>query len=344
MKIDYKTAAAFLKAPSCDIVLLYGPDQGLVSERGQLLGKSVTLDLSDPFRVSDLDAEPLRATPERLAEEAQALCLMGGRRLVRVRQATDMVRKALDILLELPAVEAFVIIEAGDLGPGSSLRKLAESHKRMAALPCYRDSEREAGQTLRALLAENGLRAEPDALAYLQQRLGADRGVTRREVEKLALMKTGDPSPLSLREAQDAAGDNAAIAMDDVTYAAFLGDGRRMTQALDRLLGEGEAPVAILRSVLRFLLDLIRLRGQHEAGAPLDKLLAARRPPLHFSVRDRYRAILARHERARLLAWLGALQAAEIGCKSTGLPDLLVCRQALGRIASEAALSPQRRS
>ena len=47
-------------------------------------------------------------SPGRLVEEAQALCLLGGRRLVRVRDAGDVATAAVRDLLALPAQEGFV--------------------------------------------------------------------------------------------------------------------------------------------------------------------------------------------------------------------------------------------
>ena len=50
---------------------------------------TVCPDLQDPFRVADLSAATLAADPARLADEAAQISLMGGRRVVRVRDAGD---------------------------------------------------------------------------------------------------------------------------------------------------------------------------------------------------------------------------------------------------------------
>ena len=42
-------------------------------------------------------------------------------------------------LLALDALDAFVILEAGDLGPRDKLRKLFEAADGGAAIPCYQD-------------------------------------------------------------------------------------------------------------------------------------------------------------------------------------------------------------
>src|ERR1051325_3174644 len=62
------------------IALVYGPDAGLVQERAEKLLKSVVPDLTDAFNASDLNEDALLADPARLADEAAALSMMGGRR------------------------------------------------------------------------------------------------------------------------------------------------------------------------------------------------------------------------------------------------------------------------
>ena len=67
--------------------LVFGPDAGLVQERAEKLLKSVAPDLTDPFNVADLSESVLLSDPARLADEAAAISMMGGRRVVRVRSA-----------------------------------------------------------------------------------------------------------------------------------------------------------------------------------------------------------------------------------------------------------------
>src|SRR5438105_10986481 len=91
MKVAAGQVDGFLRRPDPEIraVLLYGPDAGLVRERAEIVVRTVCPDLRDPFRVADLAAAGLAADPARLADEAAQISLMGGRRVVRVRDAGD---------------------------------------------------------------------------------------------------------------------------------------------------------------------------------------------------------------------------------------------------------------
>src|ERR1700735_4525650 len=71
--------------PARPVVLVFGPDAGLVSERANALVKASVDDVNDPFALARLEAEDLAAEPSRLVEEAQTIPLVGGRRAVGVK-------------------------------------------------------------------------------------------------------------------------------------------------------------------------------------------------------------------------------------------------------------------
>ena len=92
MKITGRAEAFIAKPdPALAAILIYGPDAGLVRERLNALTKAVAGGLDDPFRISDIAPEALRDDPARLGDEAAALAFTGGRRVVRIRGATDTV-------------------------------------------------------------------------------------------------------------------------------------------------------------------------------------------------------------------------------------------------------------
>ena len=68
---------------------------------------------------------PIRA---RLADEAAAISMIGGRRVVRVRGAGNNLTELFEGFLEsvAHAGDALVVVEAGDLSKGTGLRKLFE--------------------------------------------------------------------------------------------------------------------------------------------------------------------------------------------------------------------------
>ncbi len=335
MKLGGQPLERFLRQPSPGqpVVLVYGPDQGLVRERVERLVGAVLDDPKDPFRLSELGADAVRADPGRLLDEARSLCLVGGRRVVRLRQASDQVTAACRPLLGLGALDALIVIDAGELGPGSSLRRLLEGAPNAVAIACYRDEGRDLGALVDRLLAEHDLEVEPDARAWLVEHLGADRGVTRSEIAKLALYVAepadGRHAPrVTLETAALVVGDSAALELDDLVHATVLGDASQVERCLDRLLGEGQSPVRLLRALANHVTRLHALALRVEAGEGIEQVIDRARPPIHFRRKASVKAELQRWPAARAAAGLGRLLEAEIGCKTTGWPAAALCRRA----------------
>src|SRR6201996_954349 len=104
MKLQGAAVERFLGKPDPAVraVIVYGGDEGLVRERAARLGKTVVADLADPFQVAVLSGDALAGDPALLADEASAMSLMGGRRLIRIRDGSDKVTKALNAMLDGP--------------------------------------------------------------------------------------------------------------------------------------------------------------------------------------------------------------------------------------------------
>jgi DNA polymerase-3 subunit delta len=333
MKIMGARVERFLRQPDPALfaVLLYGPDEGLVRERALQLVGTVLADPKDPFGLTELGADAVRSQPGILADEARAMSLTGGRRVVRVRQASDQVSAACRGLLALPSVAALVLVDAGELGTSSSLRRLFEGAPNAAALACYRDEGRSLADMIHEQLAASGLQPEPDAMAFLVERLGVDRGITMSELAKLDLYlapAAGDqePRPVTLEDVAAVIGDSAALGIDDLVHATALGQPAVVERVLTRMLAEGQSPVGLLRMLAGHFGRLYQLACVVEAGEPVDRAVEMARPPIIMRRRSHFKNELRRWRAPALAILAGHFLQAEIACKTTGMPAAELCR------------------
>jgi DNA polymerase III subunit delta len=337
VKIAPARLAAFLQRPDPAIraVLLYGPDAGLARERADTLSRTVCPDLSDPFRIAELDGGVLAGDPARLADEAAQLGLSGGRRVVRVRGAADgLARLFAGFLGDLPG-EALVVTEAGELSAGSALRRAFEGSPRAAAIGCYPDAPRDRAAVIRDSLAAHRVTVSRDAQQYLVDHLGGDRLLTRSELDKLALY-AGDGGRVELDDALLVVGDSAALDLDDAVMAAAEGDMARLERVLGRVFQEGESAVSVVRALLRHVHRLHALAALVSAGTPPGEALRNARPPIFYKYEDSFKRQLGRWSEARLRPELDRIAQAEINMKTTGLPAETLCRQAMLALAQAA--------
>ena len=337
MKLAAGRIDSFVRSPDPGVraVLVYGADRGLVKERADAMLAAVTGDPSDPFRSVEIPADALKADPTRLLDEAAAYSFSGGRRVVRVRGATDAVSEFFEALADAKSGGALVIVEAGELGPRSGLRKLFEGGSDLAALPCYPDTGSNLDQLVHETLAAHQLKASSEAVEFLVANLGGDRAVSRRELEKLCLYK-GAPGTITLEDAEAVVGDSTRSSLDAVIFAAFGGDAATLDRALEKAFAEGVQPVGILRSAARHLSRLHLARGLMSGGRSADQAMQALRPPLFFTVKDAFRSQLRVWDEKRLGGAMEILTEAEIACKTTGTPARAVCGRTLIRVAAAA--------
>jgi DNA polymerase-3 subunit delta len=328
---------AFLRRPDIEIaaVLLYGPDQGLVRERADAIGRTVTTDLQDPFLVADLTGAILAADPARLFDEAAQISLTGGRRLVRAREIGDTHTAVFARFLADPPEGSLVIVEAGDLPARGSLRRGFDDAARGVAIGCYPDTGRELAEVIRESLAAHQVTASRDAIEFLTQHLGGDRLLTRAELEKLTLY-AGDGGRVELDDARLSIADSAALSLDDAVMAAAEGDIAALDRTLSRVFQEGESPVTVVRAMLRHLQRLHVLSARIAAGDPAEATLRAARPPVFFKQQDSFRRQLRQWREAGLRRLLDRLAETETRIKTTGMPAETICRAALLELAREA--------
>lgn len=343
MKISPREADQFAARPNPKVVavLCYGPDSGLIRERVTALLKSVVEDLSDPFRISEISDGDLKQDPARLADEAAAIAMLGGRRVVRIRGAGEASAKVLAQFLDDPKGDALIIVEGGELTPRSALRKLFEDRANAAAIACYADDAATLGDTIRKRLAADGLTAEPAAIHYLTAHLGSDRGVTLNELEKLALYmgggKSGETQQVTLDDVRACVGDNVESGMDAVIDAATSGELAALDIALARAQSSDVHPVALLNALTRHLVQLHLAMDTLENGGNPEGALNSMRPPIHFSRKSKVQRQLGLWNRRRLDRALSIVAEADVQCKTTHLPERAICGQTLMRIAQAAA-------
>src|SRR6186713_1635707 len=97
--------------PERPIVLLYGPDAGLVHERAEKLISGSVDDPNDPFALVRMEGDALSSEPSRLAEEANTVPLFGGRRAVWIKAGARNFAPSVDALLANAAPDCRVVIE-----------------------------------------------------------------------------------------------------------------------------------------------------------------------------------------------------------------------------------------
>jgi DNA polymerase III subunit delta len=335
MKLTWRQIEPFLKKPdpAARVVLVYGPDGGLARERVKLIGLTVVQDINDPFNVAVLSADAVISDPARLNDEAHAISMMGGNRLVRIEGAGDKITTVLKDYLKNPSPHTLVLVEAGELSTRSPLRQLCEKAANAAALPCYVEDERDLAKLIRETLSAANLRIENDALAWLAAAISGDRAKARGEIEKLITYKGNETGAITLADAQAACGDAGAKGLDELVYGAAGGRAAQALAAHNLLAEEGVSFVVSLRALQNHFRKLHLTRLRVESGESPEAAMKKLQPPIFFKLEDDFRSQLRNWPLTAIEKVLLRLMDVEAQCKRTGAPVETLCSQAILGIA-----------
>lgn len=287
MKISPRDIDARIAKPDPALkgYLIFGPDRGLVHERANALAKSVLDDPDDPFALTQLTEEDLKADPAALADAMAAMSLTGGARLVRVRLTGETGNGPVcEIVAGLEdgslRAEAILIVESGDLQTRGKLRKTFEPAKAAATMACYADSTASLAQLAEDMLGHEGLTLSQDARTAWLPRLEGDRAMARMEIEKLILYKglasqrDGENS-VEIADIEAISADAGDAALDAVIGPVMNGVVVAADDAYHRAINGGMSPVAILRALQRRIdqIDNVQSAGGSDqaimrSGAP----------------------------------------------------------------------------
>lgn len=222
--------------------------------------------------------QEVKADPARLADEAGAISLFGGKRAIWIEPAGDEISEGVEALLDLPASENPVIAVAGSLRKTSSLLKLAEGHSWALSHISYVPEGRDLERLIIDLARDAGLRLSPDIARRIADASAGNQAIAAQELEKFALYLGATPeSPRELDpDTVDLLGADSSEA--DLMRLGDLALAGRMDALLDelaRLPHGGSEPIPVLRALQRRLLMLAPLRARIERGERIDGVMTS---------------------------------------------------------------------
>lgn len=288
------------KSNFSNLYFLYGEEKYLVSYYLHRLARKAAGRQFADFNFQRFDGGETGA--DRIAEAAQALPLFAERKCVVVSDADAGSMKAAEaekwreLVSSLPETTVLIValpsLEA-DGRKNKSWKKFIELMTKNGAAVRF---DRRTGPQLQKMLCAG---AEKRGCVLSRQNAeriisfcGQDLRTLLSELEKLcAFVKTGEITGQVIDRLTT---KNLEARVFDLSKAVLSGAGDRSFTLLDRLLGQGEEPVAILSVLSSAYLDLYRVRASVQSG------LSAMEPAKHFDyARKEFRLRNAERDEAK---------------------------------------------
>jgi DNA polymerase III subunit delta len=318
------------------LFLFYGPDESASRAFVPLLAKALGEDVE---RV-DLTGAELKGDPARLADEAAALSMFGGVRLIVVDRAGDESATAAANVLALETATNPAVLLAGELKKSSALLKLVEVSDLSVGVASYPVDERNAEGAVGEQATALGLRPTSGVAARIAAAAGGNRGIIVRELEKYAAFLDATPDTPKALEHETVEAIGADVGEGDLSRllaAVAGGDPDQAETELARLRAEGKDGIQLIRAALRRMTMLARLRAEVERGKSVGAVMASAGKSIFFKEQAAVQAELGRWRAETLAKAVARLIEAERQIMRPGGPGPIAAEAELLAIARQAA-------
>lgn len=316
-------------------VVIYGSNEGMISTLSQEFIKCISKDIYDAFHVSYLDMSDVSADVGALYAEFNAQSLMGGRRVVVIKEASAQLTKPLKELLDSSSSDSLLVITSSVLKTKDSLAVMAKDMDYMYGIGCYDDRDEDITQFASKFVARNGFVIDNIAFQVLCSRLSNDRKISANELDKL-ITYMGSKKEITIEDIKTVISDTSASSQEDLSYFVAQGAIEKAINSYNRLIFEGENPVSIVRAISYHFMKLLDCVGKMEKGETADKVVNSIKPPLMFFRKNAFISQLRVWNKNRILNALNVLYQAERECKTSDLPAEQIASFAIIRISNGA--------
>ncbi len=326
---------SFLRKPDAGIrnILVFGPDQTLVSERIDQLTRAYGVDPKDPFQVDSFTGDSIHSDPATLYDAIAAQSLMGGDRVVRIIGSGENGKSYMKEFIADRPEGAVLLMSAGDIPRRrSDLVKLFENDDSSAAIACYEDGDRDKEAVIMSMVREAGHTIDHDAVAWTAETLAGGRGIARREIEKLVLNAV-EGKRITLDDARSVITSDHNGALDGIADLVGTGNLPELNKLFQSAEAEGTSPIGMVRAVTNHFLKLVEYRRIIDQGTPVDTALKSQRPPIFYQRMDAVKRQVRIWSIPMLETQLLSLSAAETEVKRTGMPARPLVERCLLQIA-----------
>lgn len=321
--------ASFLKSPDRRIesILVFGTDAGQVAETARTIATRLAGAETPPGEILRIEDVDLENDPDRLAVELKTMQMFGGPKIVRTTASRRVTAASLGPLVE-GGLTGRLVVEAGNLKADDALRALFEKSAKAAAVACYADSAADLERLVRDILGGAGQTITADARQLLLARLGADRALSRAEVEKLSLYAAGRTS-IDVEDVEAIVGDASEQTTDRIIEHAAAGRAGPAVTEFDRAIAAGDNAQVIIGAIQRHFHRLHRVRAAIDAGRSFDDATRTLRPPLFFKQKGMFQTQVAAWTSDRLTDARSRIARAALAARKTGDMEEIIAERLL---------------
>ena len=237
------------------IVLIYGPNEGLIRE--------IIIKLISSFKSNqDVDEISINGRDfdnniNLLSDEVKTFSMFTDYKIIQIENLKD---KDIEYIADIEAnldPKILIIVKENNLNKNSKIRSFFEKSKISSCVACYEDDLRSTMNIIQKFQSDSKIKFNSDIKNYLLSNLSTDRFVSLNELEKIYLLQNSNPNKdLSLDQIKLILNDSSNNNIQKIVESVMYGKINKVASSVHKVFTEGINSIAVIRSLLNYLIRI----------------------------------------------------------------------------------------
>ena len=330
---EFQLREVIKKGSLPQFLLIYGPNEGLI--RDDILKIAEAFKQKKEIDEITINGKLVDENQNVVDEEIRSFSLFSEQKIIYLENIKD---KHLQFFenIKLKNNKVLIIIKSENLNKNSKMRSFFERHKNYAAIPCYEDDVRSTMNLVSQFQSDHKIKFNSDIKNYLIQNLSTDRLISKNELEKILLVIDHQESQqIELEDIQAIFNDSSSNSLNIINEYVMYGKVNQVSKNLYRIFDEGTNAVAIIRSLLNYLVRVHKTQIEIKKTGNFDESIKQLRPPVFWKDKENFRNHCSKWPTNDILVYIGRLLEAEYMCKAHSSLNNEICEKYILSVAKK---------
>jgi DNA polymerase III subunit delta len=270
------------------VLLLYGPNLGLINLLYKKTIDILSIDSNDPFNVSKIDGTQFKDNPSVLNDCISTFSISKDKRTVLLDLTYVKINKTIEnsILSSLNEKnnDYFLLIKANNLGSKNELVRFVEKFNNGILVPCYDEDTNKVKILLLKLFEKHGFTFSNDFVSMLSSKFNSDTAINLMEIKKLDTFLI-DNQNITEELILSLITDNININLNKIIQLTSSGKIEEALISLDKIYENSSTAISITKLFQIHFKRLEKILLTVENGSSISDTINNIKPPIFFKDR-----------------------------------------------------------